>query len=279
MTEDIYRNLVGSVDKTAPVSIHLCSFPEADESMIDKSLEDNMEEVMDIVVLGRACRNAAAIKNRQPIGKMYVKTDKVPDESFVSVIKEELNLKEVEFTDNVRTFTTYSFKPQLRTVGPKYGKFLGAIKNYLASVDGNEAMDALESVGQLSFTAGDTEIVLTKDDLLIEMTKKEGFESLSDRGVTVVIDKTLTPALIEEGNVRELISKIQTMRKDSGFEVMDKIKVAFSGNAVIADIAERNKTEIAEETLADELLTDATLKFSKEWNINGEVVTISVEKV
>ena len=279
MTEDIYRNLVGSVDKSAPVSIHLCSFPEADESMIDKSLEENMEEVMDIVVLGRACRNAAAIKNRQPIGKMYVKTDKVPDESFVTVIAEELNLKEVEFTDNVRSFTTYTFKPQLRTVGPKYGKFLGGIRNTLATLDGNAAMDELEATGSITFEVNGSEIVLTNEDLLIEMTKKEGFESLQDHGVTVVIDKNLTPELIEEGNVREIISKIQTMRKDSGFEVMDNIKIAFSGNETVEAIASRNSEEIKSETLGVELTVGAILTHSKEWNINGENVTISVEKV
>ena len=279
MTEDIYRNLVGSVDKSAPVSIHLCSFPEADESMIDKALEENMEEVMDIVVLGRACRNAAAIKNRQPIGKMYVKTDKVPDESFVTVIAEELNLKEVEFTDNVRSFTTYTFKPQLRTVGPKYGKFLGGIRNTLATLDGNAAMDELEGGGSITFEVNGSEIVLTHEDLLIEMTKKEGFESLQDHGVTVVIDKNLTPELIEEGNVREIISKIQTMRKDSGFEVMDNIKIAFSGNETVEAIASRNSDEIKSETLGVELSIGATLTHSKEWNINGENVTISVEKV
>ena len=279
MTEDIYRNLVGSVDKSAPISIHLCSFPEADESMIDKSLEENMEEVMDIVVLGRACRNAAAIKNRQPIGKMYVKTDKVPDESFVSVIAEELNLKEVEFTDNVRAFTTYTFKPQLRTVGPKYGKFLGGIRNTLATLDGNAAMDELEAKGSITFEVNGSEIVLTNEDLLIEMTKKEGFESLQDHGVTVVIDKNLTPELIEEGNVREIISKIQTMRKDSGFEVMDNIKIAFSGNEAVEAIATRNAEEIKSETLAVELTIGNTLTHSKEWNINGENVTISVEKL
>ena len=279
MTEDIYRNLVGSVDKSAPVSIHLCSFPEADESMIDKSLEENMEEVMDIVVLGRACRNAAAIKNRQPIGKMYVKTDKVPDESFVTVIAEELNLKEVEFTDNVRSFTTYTFKPQLRTVGPKYGKFLGGIRNTLATLDGNAAMDELEAKGSITFEVNGSEIVLTNEDLLIEMTKKEGFESLQDHGVTVVIDKNLTPELIEEGNVREIISKIQTMRKDSGFEVMDNIKIAFSGNETVEAIASRNSEEIKSETLGVELTVGAILTHSKEWNINGENVTISVEKV
>ena len=279
MTEDIYRNLVCSVDKSAPVSVHLCDYPTADESLIDKSLEENMDEVVDIVVLGRACRNAAAIKNRQPVARMYVKCDKVPEESFTPIIAEELNLKEVIFTDNVREFTTYSFKPQLRTVGPKYGKYLGQIKSTLATLDGNAAMDELEAKGAIGFTAADAEIVLTRDDLLIEMTKKEGFESLGDRGVTVVIDKNLTPELIEEGNVREIISKIQTMRKDSGFEVMDRIKVAFAGNATVAEIAKRNAAEISDETLADALITDTTLANAKEWNINGEVVTISVEKI
>ena len=276
MTEDIYRNLVCSVDKNAPESIHLCDYPVCDESMIDKALEENMEEVVDVVVLGRACRNAANIKNRQPVARMYVKADKTPDESFVGVIAEELNLKEVVFTDNVREFTTYSFKPQLRTVGPKYGKYLGGIKNTLYALDGNEAMDELEATGTLKFTVSDAEIVLTKDDLLIEMTKKEGFESLGDKGITVVIDKRLTPELIEEGNVREIVSKIQTMRKDSGFEVMDRIKVAFSGNAAVLAVAEKNAAEIMDETLADSI-TEGTLEFSKKWNINGEDVVLSVE--
>ena len=279
MTEDIYRNLVCSVDKCAPESVHLCLFPEADESMIDKSLEENMEEVVDIVVLGRACRNAAAIKNRQPVAKMYVKADKTPDESFIAVIAEELNVKEVEFTDNVSEFTTYTFKPQLRTVGPKYGKYLGAIRTYLTELDGNAAMAELTANGSLKFEANGAEIALTEEDLLIEMTKKEGFESLGDRGVTVVIDKNLTPELIEEGNVREIISKIQTMRKDSGFEVMDNIRIAFSGNDTVFGIAKRNSAEILDETLGRELLEGAALEFSKEWNINGEKVTISVEKV
>ena len=279
MSEDIYRNLVCSVDKNAPISIHLCSYPEYDESYINQSLEENMDEVVDIVVLGRACRNAAAIKNRQPVATMYVKADKTPDESFVSIIAEELNVKEVKFTDNVREFTTYSFKPQLRTVGPKYGKHLGGIKSTLASLDGNDAIDELDAKGTLTFTVNGDEIVLTRDDLLIEMTKKEGFESLSDYGVTVVIDKNLTPELIEEGNVREIISKIQTMRKDSGFEVMDNIRVAFAGNDTIAEIAKRNEAEILDETLGQELLIGKTLTHTKEWNINGENVTISVEKL
>ncbi len=278
MTEDIYRNLVCSVDKSAPVSIHLCDFPVADESLIDKELEENMDEVVSVVVLGRACRNAANIKNRQPIAKMYVKAEKALDESFRAIIAEELNLKSVEFTDNVREFTTYSFKPQLRTVGPKYGKHLGFIRGALTTLDGNAAMDELEANGMIKLeNAGET-IELTKDDLLIEMTKKEGFESLGDKGVTVVIDTNLTPELIEEGNVREIISKIQTMRKDSGFEVMDKIKVAFTGNDTVWAIAERNAAEIADETLA-ESVSEGTLEFSKEWNINGEKVTISVEKI
>ena len=278
MTEDIYRNLVCSVDKSAPESIHLCDYPVADESMIDKALEENMDEVVDVVVLGRACRNAANIKNRQPVAKMYVKASKTPDESFIDVIAEELNVKTVEFTENVREFTTYSFKPQLRTVGPKYGKYLGDIKNTLATLDGNEAMDALTANGEIRFTARGEEIVLTKEDLLIEMTKKDGFESLGDKGVTVVIDKRLTPELIEEGNVREIVSKIQTMRKDSGFEVMDRIKVAFSGNASILEIAMKNSAVIAEETLADSV-SEGVLEFAKEWNINGQKVTVSVEKV
>ena len=238
-----------------------------------------MEEVVDVVVLGRACRNAAAIKNRQPVAKMYVKADKTPDEEFISVIAEELNVKTVEFTDNVREFTTYSFKPQLRTVGPKYGKYLGQIRNILSTLDGNAAMDELDATGALKLDIPDADVSLTKEDLLIEMTKKEGFESLGDRGVTVVIDKNLTPALIEEGNVREIISKIQTMRKDSGFEVMDKIKVAFTDGASVEAVAVKNAAEIKDETLADELLTGVTLKFSKEWNINGDKVVISVEKI
>ena len=210
---------------------------------------------------------------------MYVKADKTPDDSFISVIAEELNVKCVEFTDNVREFTTYTFKPQLRTVGPKYGKYLGAIKNALGTVDGNAAMDEIDETGMLKLDLGEITAELTRDDLLIEMTKKEGFESLGDRGVTVVIDKNLTPELIEEGNVREIISKIQTMRKDADFEVMDNIRVAFSGNETVAKIAERNREEIMDETLATELLTDVTLTHSKEWNINGETVTVSVEKI
>ncbi len=279
MTEEIYRNLVCSVDKSAPESIHLCTYPVCDESLIDTALEENMEEVVDVVVLGRACRNAAAIKNRQPVAKMYVKADKTPDESFIAVIREELNVKSVEFTDNVSDFTTYNFKPQLRTVGPKYGKYLGGIRTALQTLDGNAAYAELEANGAIHLDIQGTDIELTREDLLIEMTKKEGFESLGDRGVTVVIDKNLTPELIEEGNVREIISKIQTMRKDSGFEVMDNIRIALTGNATIEAIAERNAEEIKEETLGVSLVIGETLAHSKEWNVNGENVVISVERV
>ncbi|MBQ7356201.1 MAG: class I tRNA ligase family protein, partial [Clostridia bacterium] len=279
ITEEIYRNLVCSVDKTAPISIHLCDYPTADEAMIDESLEANMDEIVEIVVLGRAARNQAAIKNRQPIGKMYVKAQRTPDESFAEIIREELNVKAALFTDNVSEFTTYTFKPQLRTVGPKYGKFLGGIRGYLAEVDGNAAMDELNANGVLRFTVGGEEISLTKEDLLIEMTKKAGFESLSDRGITVVIDTNLSPELIEEGNVREIISKIQTMRKDSGFEVMDNIKIAFAGNEKIFEIVKRNAEEIKSETLGVEISYNVNLQFAKEWNINGEKVVISVEKI
>ena len=279
ITEDIYRNLVCSLDKSAPVSVHLCDYPDADETMIDKALEENMEEVMDVVVLGRACRNAANIKNRQPVAKMFVKAAKTPDESFIAVIEEELNVKEVLFTDNVREFTTYTFKPQLRTVGPKYGKHLGFIKGALAGLDGNAAMDELEANGALRLEGAGEEITLTRDDLLIDMTKKEGFESLQDHGVTVVIDKNLTPELIEEGNVREIISKVQTMRKDSGFEVMDNIRIAFMGNETVEAVARRNAEVIMDETLAKEIVYGTALTHEKKWNINGEDVTISVEKV
>ena len=278
MTEDIYRNLVCSVDKSAPESVHLTDFPTYDESFIDRELEENMDEVTKVVVLGRACRNAAAIKNRQPIAKMYVTASRIPDASFIEVIKEELNVKTVEFTDNVSEFTAYTFKPQLRTVGPKYGKQLGGIRQTLATLDGNAAMAELKSTGAIKFDVGGVEVSLSEEDLLIEMTKKEGYESLSDRGITVVIDKNLTPELIEEGNVREIISKIQTMRKDSGFEVMDNIRIAFVGNDGIAKIAEANAEEIKDETLALSLEIGKTLEFSKKWNINGEKVTISVEK-
>ena len=279
MSEEIYRNLVCSCDGSAPISVHLCDFPVADESFIDADLEKKMEDVLDIVVLGRACRNGASIKNRQPIALMYVKSDAALPEYFTSIIADELNVKEVKFTGDVREFTTYTFKPQLRTVGPKYGKYLGKIRELLSSVDGNAAMDELNASGVLTLDLGETKAELTKDDLLIESAQKEGFASGSDYGVTVVLDTNLTPELIEEGFVRELVSKIQTMRKDSGFEVMDRIIVRLGKNDTIRSVAEKNMAEIASDVLANEIVFDSETPSSKLWNLNGEDVMISVEKI
>ena len=240
MTEDIYQNIVRSVDETAPESIHLCDFPEVNESYIDKELEENMERVLDIVVLGRACRNASAIKNRQPIGKMFVKAEFELSDFYKEIIEEELNVKEVEFTDDVRAFTSYSFKPQLRTVGPKYGKFLGKIKEALSSLDGNAAMDKINAGEPLTFDFDGNEVVLEKEDLLIGMAQVEGYVSESDNNITVVLDTKLSDELIEEGFVREIISKIQTMRKEADFQVMDKIVVNVDKNDTIKAIIENN---------------------------------------
>ena len=278
MTEDIYQNLVRNIDKNAPESIHLCDFPTVKEEWIDKELEDNMERVLDIVVMGRACRNESNIKNRQPIGQMYVKAGFDLPDFYKDIIADELNVKNVEFTDDVRNFTTYVFKPQLKTVGPKYGKQLGVIKTYLAGLDGNAAMDELEAQGALKFIAGDVEVELTKEDLLIEMTQMEGYVSQNDHGITVVMDTNLTPELLEEGFVREIISKIQTMRKEAGFEVMDKINIYVDKNDKVIEILQRNKEEITSEVLANEVIFGKINGYCKEWNINGENVELGVEK-
>jgi isoleucyl-tRNA synthetase len=280
MAEDIYRNLVCSHDDTAPESVHLCEFPAADTALIDQALEAGMKDVLDIVVLGRAARNGAACKNRQPLGKMYVQMEAELDGFFADIIADELNIKSVERITDAGAFMSYSFKPQLKTVGPKYGKQLGEIRQALTELDGNAAMAELEQNGVMKLTVGDTVCELTKEDLLIESSQMPGFESLSDKGITVVMDKNLTPALIEEGNVRELISKIQTMRKDSGFEVMGHIQISLSGSEAMLAVADRNKAEICEETLADSLTVSGdALAFSKEWNINGEKVVVSVAKI
>ena len=279
MTEDIYQNLVRSVDKSAKESIHLCDFPKVNEAHIDKELEENMERVLKIVVLGRACRNKSNIKNRQPIGKMFVKAEFELPEFFKEIITEELNIKEVEFTEDVRAFTSYSFKPQLRTVGPKYGKFLGKIKEALANLDGNAAMDKINAGEPLTFDFDGNEVVLEKEDLLIDMAQVEGYVSESDGNVTVVLDTNLSEELIEEGFVREVISKIQTMRKEAGFEVMDKIIVNVDKNAKIEDIINNNLDEIKLEVLAEKVEFGKMSGYSKEWNINGENVSLSVEKI
>ena len=278
MTEEIYLNLVKSIDKDAPESIHLCDYPAADETYIDKELEKNMDEVLKIVVIGRACRNAANIKNRQPIGKMYVKAPFEVPEFFKEIIEDELNVKAVEFTDDVRAYSSYSFKPQLKTVGPKYGKLLGQIRQALSAIDGNAAMDELNANGMLTFDFGGEKVELTKDDLLIDIAQTEGFESASDNGVTVVLDTNLSPELIEEGFVRELISKIQTMRKEAGFEVMDKITVSSEGNDKIAALLDKNSDTVKAEVLATDIISGEIKGYSKEWNINGETVTLGVSK-
>ena len=277
LTEDIYQNLVRTVDKNAPESIHLCDFPEVNESMIDPELEASMDEVLKVVVFGRAARNTANIKSRQPIANMYIKATKTLDDYFVDILRDELNVKNVEFKEDLSAFTAYSFKPQLRTVGPKYGKHLNAIKEYLANVDGNKAMSELKADGVIKFTADDTEIALAEEDLLIDVAKMDGYVTEGDNYVTVVIDTTLTPELIEEGYVREVISKIQTMRKDSDFQVTDRIKVYVTGNAKIAEVMEKNADEIKRVVLGDAFVMDAACDNSKEWNINGEKVTIGVE--
>lgn len=279
MTEDIYQNMVRSVDQDAPESIHLCDFPQVQAGWIDRALEESMKDVLAAVVMGRACRNDAAIKNRQPIGKMYIKADFSLDDFYVDIIKDELNVKEVVFTDDVREFTSYTFKPQLRTVGPKYGKQLGGIQKTLASLDGNAAMDELKTSGKLVFEVNDVAVELTEDDLLISMARKEGYVSQEDSQMTVVLDTNLTQELVEEGFVYEIISKIQTMRKDAGFEVMDHIRVALGGNERLYAVAESNRDAICGKVLAEELSADAAYAVSKEWNVNGENVTISLERV
>ena len=290
ITEAIYQNLVRKENAFLPLteeekqrkvreSIHLCDYPKASEEDVDAKLESDMEEVLDIIVLGRACRNAANRKNRQPLAAMFVKAGQSVGSYYVDIIKEELNVKEVRFTDDVRDFTSYTFKPQLRTVGPKYGKSLGAIKEYLQELDGNAAMDELNEKGELRFTAGGAEVVLTKEDLLIDVTQKEGFMSEEDYGITVVIDTNLTPELMDEGYVAEIISKIQTTRKEIGLEVMDHIRVSLTGSDKLKAVVENQVEPITTKVLADAILFDTDVKNAKEWDINGEKLRIGVEKI
>ena len=279
MTEDIYRNLVCSIDANAPESVHLCDFPEVTEDRIDTKLEEDMEEVLEAVVLGRACRNTANIKNRQPIGKMYVKADKELSDFYMDIIRDELNVKEAEFTADVSKLTTYSFKPQLKTLGRRFGKNINAVREILASLDGQAAMAELNEKGNLTITVDGKEEALEKDDLLIEAAQMEGYISDSDHGITVVLDTNLTPELLEEGFVREVISKVQTMRKDAGFEVMDHIRVSMQDNDKVKEIVQKNEAQIKSEVMADEITYDKAAGFTKEWSINGEKVTLGVEKL
>ena len=278
MTEEIYQNLVVSIDKDAPESIHLCDYPVCDESMIDPELEANMKHVLDIVVLGRAARNESGIKNRQPIARMMVKADfDIPD-FYQQIVLDELNVKSYEATSEADSFVDYTFKPQMRTVGPKYGKLLGGIKKALTEIDGKAAMAELNEKGELTLDINGSEVVLTRDDLLIDTAQSEGFETQSYGGITVVLDKHLTPELLEEGFVRELVSKIQTMRKEAGFEVMDRIKVYAEGNEKLEKIMQDNKEAISGDVLADEFVFGSTGGYTKSWKINSEPVTLGVEK-
>jgi isoleucyl-tRNA synthetase len=279
MTEDIYQNLVRSIDPSALESIHLCDFPVANEAWINKDLEADMEALLKVVVLGRACRNTANIKNRQPIGTMYVKAEKEMDSFFTDIIADELNVKEVKFADNVESFISYSFKPQLRTVGPKYGKLLGGIRQALSEIDGVKAMNELRSSGVLKLDINGSAVELLEEDLLIETAQTEGYVTETDGDVSVVLDTNLTEELIEEGFVREIISKIQTMRKEAGFEVMDRIRVSVKDNDTITNLMKANQDEIKGEVLAEEIVLGATDGYVKEWNINKEKVTLGVTRL
>ena len=279
MTEDIYQNLVRTVEQNAPISIHLCDFPEVKEEMIDARLEKDMAEVLDIVVLGRAARNASGMKNRQPIGEMFVKADSELNDFYKQIIEEELNVKKVTFKEDVSDFAGYTFKPQLRILGPKYGKQLGQISKALGSINGGAAKKQLDTEGVLTIALPDgSSIALAPEELLISTTEKAGFVSQEDHGVTVVLDTNLTPELIEEGFVREIISKVQTMRKEAGFEVTDHITLCEKGNEKIRAIMADNAEVIQRDVLADEILFEEEKGYSKEWNINGENVQLSVEK-
>lgn len=278
MTEEIYQNLVKSVDQEAPESIHLCDFPAVDESLCDKELEENMDAVLKIVVLGRACRNSASIKNRQPIGQMYVKAPSELPEFYQDIIREELNVKAIEFTDDVSNFTTYNFKPQLKTVGPKYGKLLNGIRKHLTELDGNKAKAELDSKGMLEFTVDGMPVELSEEDLLIEMVKQEGFVTEADSDFTVVLDTNLTEELLEEGFIREIISKVQSMRKEAGFEVMDQITISYEANEKVKELISKNKSTVMNDVLATGIVAGEVAGFIKEWNINGEKVTLGVKK-
>ena len=279
MTEDIYRNLVCSIDPGAPESVHLCDFPEVDEAHIDLQLEADMEVVLEAVVIGRACRNTANIKNRQPIGKMYIKAGKELSDFYVDIIRDELNVKEAELTDDVSKLTTYSFKPQLKTLGRRFGKKINDVRQILAELDGQAAMAELNEKGTLTIQVDGQDEALEKDDLLIEAAQMEGYVSDSDHGITVVLDTNLTPELLEEGFVREIISKVQTMRKDAGFEVMDHIRVSMQDNDKVQKVIQDNEAQIKSEVLADEVSYDGAKGSVKEWSINGEKVTFGVEKL
>ena len=278
MAESIYRNLVCNVDKSAPESVHLCEFPVVREELIDAELEKNMDEVVSIVVLGRAARNGSNIKNRQPLNTMYVQSDKKVEGYFTDIIRDELNVKNVDFVDDASGFVSYIFKPQLKTLGPKYGKQLGEIREALSTLD-SSAKATLDAEGKLVLNLASGVVELAPEDILLETKQKEGVFTVSDRGVTVALDTELTPELIEEGFVKELISKIQTMRKDSDFNVTDRITVTITGNDKLLGIAKNNEETISTVVLSDSISGGEAGANAKEWDINGEKAVISVAKV
>jgi len=279
LTESIYQNLVRNVDKDAPISIHLCDYPEVDESMIDTELEKNMGEVLTIKTFGSAARNTANIKNRQPIANMYIKADTELSEFYTDIIKDELNIKNIEFKDDLSSFSTYTFKPQLKTVGPKYGKLLNGIREYLTNIeDGNAAYASLKSEGALKFEVNGEPVELAEEDLLIDIAESGDYVTFGDNNVTVVIDTKLTPELIEEGFVREIVSKIQSMRKEAGFEVTDRINFYLDKNEKLSEIVINNDDKIKSAVLADNIFIGKMAGFTKEWNINGEFVILGVSK-
>ncbi len=276
VSESIYSNIVCSVDKTAPASIHLTEYPVCDDARVNTALEDAMNNVLRVVVQGRACRNASNIKNRQPLGKLYVAGVKSLDEGYIDIIKAELNVKEVSLGAAAEEYIKYEIKPQLRTVGPKYGKLLGGIKAHLSSVDGGKIVNAVKS-GVYAFDVNGNTVELTEDDILIELTQKEGYAVQADGDLAVILDTELTDALVEEGFVREIISKIQTMRKEAGFEVTDHIALTVAGGNKVSDIAAKYKDTICSEVLANRMdIADAD-GFTKTWDINGFEITMGVK--
>ncbi|RGS72978.1 isoleucine--tRNA ligase [Mitsuokella sp. AF21-1AC] len=277
MTESIYRNLVCSIDKQAPESVHLCDFPQVNEAHIDKELEKNMGEVLEIVVLGRAARNEANIKNRQPIGNMYVKAPVVLPDFYKQIVEEELNVKQVVFKDDMEAYLTYSFKPQFRVLGPKVGKKMGAIQKALKAVNGHKAKEELDTTGKLVISLPDGDVTLLPEDVEVSMAQTEGYNCQRYNGVTIALETTLSEELLEEGFVREIISKIQTMRKENGYEVTDHIKVGMAGNEKLESLVRKNESFLKDITLCDEVTYDALDGHEKEWNINGETVTLSVK--
>ena len=277
MTESIYRNLVCSIDKSAPISVHLCDFPVCDEKAIDPELEKNMELVLEIVVLGRAARNTANIKNRQPIGNMYVKADRQLSEFFKEIVESELNVKQVTFKEDMEAYLTYSFKPQFKILGPKVGKRIGEVKAALGKVNGHAAKEELDTTGKLKLSLASGELVLEPEDIEVTMAQTEGFVSQRYNGVTIALETTLSPELIEEGFVREIISKLQTMRKENGFEVMDHITVYAAGNEKLIALMQKNEQTIRSIVLADAMVYGETAGFAKEWDINGEKITLAVK--